>query len=104
MIDKSHLVLTESDYRPSLVALRALRQFETQFILLSATLPPSLISELERIFFLKGPLVVRKETTRQNLRLAVTTFPFQEYESQIKKFQDSESKGLQAKERVICYT
>ena len=53
---------------------------------------------------MKRPLVVRKETTRQNLRLAVTVFPFHEYENQITWIQETESEGLEEKERAIYYT
>lgn len=55
MVDESHLTVTAASYRSSLVEVTALRSLGTQFVYLTATLPPSTLSECQERKYLNPP-------------------------------------------------
>ena len=67
VFDKSHLVLTASEYRPKMRLIRELRGLRCQFLFLTATLPPSMLGQFERKVLLSRPSVVRSSTLRADL-------------------------------------
>ena len=72
VIDESHLILTASDYRPKLKLIKYLRGLRCQFVFLSATLPPLMLSTFSQRLLLFDPVVVRSDHTfRRDLQYAV---------------------------------
>lgn len=67
VIDECHLTVTAVDYRPSVVELTVLRSLRTQFVYLTATLPPYMQTEFEERNYLHRPKIVRKSTNRPNI-------------------------------------
>lgn len=63
-IDESHLVFTSSDWRPKLAELRALRLLTCPMVLLTATLPPMLVYELEEAMGIRQARYIRASTVR----------------------------------------
>ncbi|KAK6439524.1 hypothetical protein LTR95_004275 [Oleoguttula sp. CCFEE 5521] len=67
VVDKCHLTVTTIEYRPSMIDLTAIRMFRTQFVYLTATLPPSLQTEFEDRNHLLRPRVIRASSNRPNI-------------------------------------
>ncbi|KAM0714674.1 hypothetical protein Q7P37_003053 [Cladosporium fusiforme] len=67
VIDECHLTVTAAEYRPSMVELTAIRSLRTQFVYLTATLPPSMRAEFEERNYLHRPTVVRAPSNRPNI-------------------------------------
>ena len=67
MIDECHLTVIAAEYRPSMVELTAIRSLRTQFVYLTATLPPSMRAEFEERNYLHRPAVVRASSNRSNI-------------------------------------
>ena len=67
VVDECHLTITASGYREAMVDLALIRQLRTQFVYLTATLPPSMQSAFEEQNNLLNPKVVRASTNRPNL-------------------------------------
>lgn len=67
VVDEAHLTVTASDYRPAMVDLALIRSVRTQFVYLTATLPPSMQEGFELQNHLVRPRVVRASTDRKNL-------------------------------------
>lgn len=57
VIDECHLTVTAASYRQSMVDLTFIRSLRTQFVYLTATLPPSMQAEFEERNFLVRPKV-----------------------------------------------
>lgn len=67
VIDESHLILTASNYRPSLSRAYSIRKaVSAQVILLSGTIPPSSIPDLIHACELDRPLVLRTSSNHPN--------------------------------------
>lgn len=67
VIDECHLTVIAAEYRPSMVELTAIRSLRTQFVYLTATLPPSMRAEFEQRNYLDRPTVVRAPSNRPNI-------------------------------------
>ncbi|KAI7295671.1 hypothetical protein KC343_g82 [Hortaea werneckii] len=67
VIDGCHLTVTAAEYRLRMVELTAIRSLRTQFVYLTATLPPSMRVELEERNYLHRPTVVKAPRNRPNI-------------------------------------
>jgi len=67
VFDEAHLTITASDYRQALVDLALIRNVRTQFVYLTATLPPTIQATFEEQNNLVNPKVIRVSTNRRNL-------------------------------------
>ena len=71
VIDESHLVYTAKSYRRRMTEVKQLRMLHCQFVLLTATLPPSLEAAFEETLLLQRPLYIRSTTIRTELEYHV---------------------------------
>lgn len=71
VIDECHLTVTARDYRESMTQLCQLRWVETQFVFLTATLPPSLVPQFFQHNYLGKPYIVRQLFNRPSIRYCV---------------------------------
>ena len=67
VFDEAHLTITASDYRQAMVDLALIRNVRTQFVYLTATLPPTIQATFEEQNNLVNPKVIRASTNRRNL-------------------------------------
>ncbi|KAL2350398.1 P-loop containing nucleoside triphosphate hydrolase protein, partial [Cryomyces antarcticus] len=67
VVDESHLTVTASEYRESMVELASIRKLRAQFVYLTATLPPSMQAEFGEQNYLLDPKVIRASTNRPNI-------------------------------------
>ncbi|KAI6854617.1 hypothetical protein KC338_g8146 [Hortaea werneckii] len=67
VVDKCHLTVTAVEYRPSMVDLTAIRVLRTQFVYLTATLPPAMQAEFKERNHLLRPRTIRAPSNRPNL-------------------------------------
>jgi superfamily II DNA helicase RecQ len=67
VVDECHLTVVATDYRPSIVELTTIRSLRTQFVYLTATLPPSIQVEFEERNYLYHPKVIRASSNRPNI-------------------------------------
>lgn len=73
VVDECHLTVAAASYRPSLVDVTALRGLRTQFVYLTATLPPSMQAEFEERNYLHRPTTIRASSNRPNIMYMVKT-------------------------------
>jgi superfamily II DNA helicase RecQ len=71
VVDECHLTVTAATYRESIVDLTAIRLLRTQFVYLTATLPPSMQAEFEERNYLVHPKIIRAPSNRPNIFYAV---------------------------------
>lgn len=71
VIDEVHLFLTDGNYRPALASIIKVRALAVPLILLTATLPPSLLSPLKKLLQVDLPPtdVIRFSSLRLNISL-----------------------------------
>ena len=67
VFEESHLTVTAASYRDSIVDVTDIRELRTQFVYLTATLPPSMNSEFEERNHLLHPKVLRASGNRPNI-------------------------------------
>jgi superfamily II DNA helicase RecQ len=67
VFDEAHLTVTASEYRQAMVDLALIRNVRTQFVYLTATLPPTMQATFEEQNNLVNPKVIRASTNRRNL-------------------------------------
>jgi superfamily II DNA helicase RecQ len=67
VVDECHLTVVAAAYRPSIIELTAIRSLRTQFVYLTATLPPSIRAEFEERNYLHHPTVIRAPSNRPNI-------------------------------------
>jgi superfamily II DNA helicase RecQ len=67
VVDECHLTITAAGYRQSIVDLVTIRSLRTQFVYLTATLPPSMQAEFEERNHLLRPKVIRASSNRPNI-------------------------------------
>jgi superfamily II DNA helicase RecQ len=67
VVDECHLTVTAAEYRPSMTELTAIRSLRTQFVYLTATLPPCIRAEFEERNYLHRPTVIRASSNRPNI-------------------------------------
>ncbi|PWN39823.1 P-loop containing nucleoside triphosphate hydrolase protein, partial [Ceraceosorus guamensis] len=72
VLDEAHLTVTASSYRTKMQELSLLRSYKTQFVYLTATLPPSMQKMFEERHHLSKPKVIRAPSNRPNVAYAVT--------------------------------
>ncbi|KAK0924951.1 hypothetical protein LTR29_018106 [Friedmanniomyces endolithicus] len=66
VVDECHLTVTAASYRESIVDVTLIRSLPTQFVYLTATLPPSMYAEFEERNYLLHPKVIRASSNRPN--------------------------------------
>ena len=71
VVDECHLCLTSASYRRSMLSLDRLRAIGCPFLLLTATLPPSMEGPLSRRLLLPRLIVIRAPTHRANIVYSV---------------------------------
>jgi superfamily II DNA helicase RecQ len=67
VVDECHLTVTAAEYRSSMTELTAIRSLRTQFVYLTATLPPCIRAEFEERNYLYRPTVIRASSNRPNI-------------------------------------
>lgn len=67
VVDECHLTVTAARYRAAMIDLGLLRGLRTQFVYLTATLPPVIQTEFEQQNHLYHPSVVRASSNRPNV-------------------------------------
>ena len=67
VVDECHLTVTAVEYRPTMVDVTAIRCLRTQFIYMTATLPPSIQAEFEERNYLVCPTTIRASSNRSNI-------------------------------------
>jgi superfamily II DNA helicase RecQ len=67
MVNECHLTVVTIDYRPSIVQLITIRSLRTQFVYLTATLPPLMRAEFEERNYLYHPKVIRASSNRPKI-------------------------------------
>ncbi|KAK0840547.1 hypothetical protein LTS02_017155 [Friedmanniomyces endolithicus] len=67
VVDECHLTVIAAEYRPSIIDLTHIRSLRTQFVYLTATLPPSMRAEFEERNYLHYPTVIRASSNRPNI-------------------------------------
>ena len=75
VLDEAHFTVTASEYRAAMVDLALIRGVRTQFVYLTATLPPTLQAQFELQNNLVSPKVIRGSTNRPNLFYMVGRVP-----------------------------
>lgn len=71
VFDEAHLTITAFKYRPAMVDLALIRSVRTQFVYLTATLPPTMQATFEEQNNLVSPKVIRVSTNRPNISYMV---------------------------------
>ena len=71
VLDEAHFTVTASEYRAAMVDLALIRGVRTQFVYLTATLPPTLQAQFELQNNLVNPKTIRASTNWRNLSYAV---------------------------------
>ena len=71
VVDECHLTVTAASYRESIVDLTLIRVLRTQFVYLTATLPPSILAEFEERNHLVHPKIIRASSNRPNIAYTV---------------------------------
>ena len=67
VLDEAHLTITASDYRQAMVDLALIRNVCTQFVYLTATLPPAMQATFREQNNLVNLKVIQASTNRRNL-------------------------------------
>lgn len=75
VIDECHLSVTAVEYRSAMQHIGELRLLRTQFVYLTATLPPSYQTEFEQRNYLCRPTIIRAASHRSNIEYVVLRIP-----------------------------
>lgn len=67
VFEECHLTITAARYRPAMEKVSITRTLRTQFVYLTATLPPTMQSEFEQQNFLMRPMTIRASSNRSNV-------------------------------------
>ena len=67
VVDECHLTVTAVEYRPTMVDVTALRCLRTQFVYMTATLPPLIQAEFQERNYLVCPTTIRASSNRTNI-------------------------------------
>jgi superfamily II DNA helicase RecQ len=67
VVDECHLTVTAVEYRPTMVDVTALRCLRTQFVYMTATLPPLIQAEFQERNYLVCPTIIRASSNRTNI-------------------------------------
>ena len=71
VLDEAHFTVTASEYRAAMVDLALIRGVRTQFVYLTATLPPALQAQFKLQNNLVDPKIIHASTNQRNLSYAV---------------------------------
>jgi superfamily II DNA helicase RecQ len=71
VIDKAHLILTTTDYRPKLAAVNWLTVLICQIVYLTAILSPLRWKSFTDDLLINNPIIIRLPTFRRNISLQV---------------------------------
>jgi superfamily II DNA helicase RecQ len=71
VLDECHLICTAKTYRPRMHEVVELRELQTQFVFMTATLPPSMQSEFSDSVLLQRPTWIRSVTVREDIAYGV---------------------------------
>ena len=108
IFDESHLVVTASSYRPRFRFLKALRELRCQFIFLTATLPPTMMTAFQQELLLVNPHVIRSSTIRKDLNYHVIRSPILDLQAyaveMVQRFLQEPWVMQDERARVIVYT
>lgn len=75
VFDECHLAITAASYRKAMGLLPQLRELQCQMVFLTGTLPPSMVTEFERLMLLRGARMVRSLTARRDIHYDVSYCP-----------------------------
>lgn len=67
VVEECHLTVTAIEYRPTMVDVTALRCLRTQFVYMTATLPPLIQAEFQERNYLVYPAIIRASSNRTNI-------------------------------------
>ncbi|KAM0714670.1 hypothetical protein Q7P37_003050 [Cladosporium fusiforme] len=67
VVDECHLTVTAVEYRPTMADVTAVRCLRTQFVYMTATLPPIMQAEFEERNHLLCPTTIRASSNRSNI-------------------------------------
>lgn len=70
--DEAHTAVTSIHFRPVMRKLQILRTFRCQYVFLTATLPPSIVTSFNSSYALLNNLTIRHSTVRTNIQYTVT--------------------------------
>jgi superfamily II DNA helicase RecQ len=77
VVNECHLTMIATDYRPSIIELTTIWSLRTQFVHLTATLPPSIRAEFKERNYLYYPIVIRISSNRSNIFYIVRKIDYQ---------------------------
>lgn len=108
VLDEAHFTITTSEYRAAMVDLALIRGVRTQFVYLTATLPPTMQAQFELQNHLVHPKMIRASTNRRNLFYMVeqASGPGRLYQEGARKAQEAWGHSLlldQARDKIILY-
>jgi superfamily II DNA or RNA helicase len=105
VVDEGQLILTASEYRPSLFLLRELREFSTPIVCLSASIPPTQMTLFEERMFLSKPKVLRFSTDRTNISYAVIRLDEtgREFREAVASHLAAFRGGIEKEDKIIVY-
>ena len=108
VLNEAHFTVTTSEYRAAMVDLALIRGVRTQFVYLTATLPPTLQAQFEVQNNLINPKIIRASTNRRNLFYMIerVTEPGRLLEEGARRTKDAwKSSQLldQARDKIILY-
>jgi len=105
VIDEAHLILTSQHYRPEMQSVGVVSNWgeDCRTVLLSATVPPTMVDDLTRVCGIAQYVrVVRGDPRRRNLRLCVKDYG-QHNVDRLLKVLARRTASLHKKERCIVY-
>jgi superfamily II DNA helicase RecQ len=102
-IDEAHLVVTSSHWRGNLTKLRQLRAITCPMILLTATLPPLQVFELETAMEVRGARIIRSSTTRLRHRYTVQRCTGGQLQGQAIEICRRQLRHMKAGEKGVIY-
>lgn len=102
IFDEAHKLLTDRSYRPKFEEVKRLA-IPCQLGFLTATLPPHLMTDLEKLIVLPDPIYIRAPTNRINIRYSVVRHNGDIYEGMVRRVQNAKDRlPLDAKILVFC--
>jgi superfamily II DNA helicase RecQ len=102
VLDECHLVITAAGFREAMHKLKNLA-IPVPLILLTATLPPSVIKQFEKALAIQKPTYIRAATGRSNFAYSVEIFEKDMDERVVLKLQEIKNRlGTQERAVVFC--
>jgi Orsellinic acid/F9775 biosynthesis cluster protein D/Helicase conserved C-terminal domain len=109
VVEECHFTVTASSYRDSMVDLASIRKVRTQFVYLTATLPPALHADFDGQNHLVHPKVIRASANRPNLSYVVVRVPgpgslLAKGAQVARRYWDESGLVNHARDKIIVYT